>query len=170
MFSPISCATAAVGAATARTHRATAGRDVDVVPSTQAGDELAAAILVACGRPEGLRVLVAQADLASSDVGRALRAAGVDVVEVTAYATTIADRSAAAASMESALAADAVLFASGSAVHGWVTSFGRRTPPVAIAIGPATAAVAHEIGLNIGGTAADHSLEGLVTELERHLV
>ncbi|MDX2379442.1 MAG: uroporphyrinogen-III synthase [Acidimicrobiia bacterium] len=161
---------AAVGAATARVLRAAAGRDVDVVPSTQLGDELAAAILLACGGSAGLRVLVAQADLASSDVGRALRAAGADVVEVTAYATSIADRSSAAPLMNSALAADAVLFASGSAVHGWVNSFGRRTPPVAIAIGPSTAAVAREMGLDIGGTAADHSLEGLVTELERHLV
>ncbi len=159
---------AAVGAATARVLTQTAGRPVEVVPSTQRGEELAAAILAAGGVATHGRVLVAQSDIASSDVGRALSAAGYSVEEVAAYATSIVDGS--TDHPESHPAADAVLFASGSAVRGWVAVYGRSTPPVVVVIGPSTGAVAREIGLDVTGTAADHSLEGLVSELEVHLV
>jgi uroporphyrinogen-III synthase len=121
----------------------------------------------------GVRALVAQADLAAGDLGEALRAAGIEVVEVTAYSTSIATGPVApgtgATDAESTPAADAVLFASGSAVRGWVAAFGRQTPPVVVVIGPSTGAVASELGLDITGIAADHSVVGLVTELEAHL-
>ena len=45
-------------------------------------------------------------------------------------------------SNDAALAADAVLFASGSAARAWAATFGRRTPPVVVAIGEQTAAAA----------------------------
>jgi uroporphyrinogen-III synthase len=38
---------------------------------------------------------------------------------------------------------------------------------VIVAIGPSTAEIAGELGLKVSGVAADHTLEGLVTELER---
>jgi uroporphyrinogen-III synthase len=156
---------AAVGASTARTLAEASGRAVDVVPSTQRADALATEIRAASAGDIGARALVAQADLAAGDLGDALRAAGIAVVEVTAYATSISSGTSAAGA-ESVVAADAVLFASGSAVRGWVATFGRRTPPVVVAIGPSTATVATELGLDIAGIAADHSVVGLVTELE----
>lgn len=157
---------AAVGSATARELTATSGRRVDVVPESQRAGALAAAIVDAShDAPHGLRVLVAQADLARGELGEVLRAAGHTVVEVTAYRTVIAGSSADTL-MDSVADTDAVLFASGSAVRGWIAAIGNATPPVVIAIGPSTAAVATELGLDLTATAADHSLAGLVDELE----
>jgi uroporphyrinogen-III synthase len=165
---------AAVGLATAREFTATSGRRVDVVPETQRADALAAAIVDASSEVTGgLRVLVAQADLAAGEVSEVLRAAGHTVVEVIAYRTAVAESITApdsASTGESIAAfvvdADAVLFASGSAVRGWISAIGRVTPPVVIAIGPSTAGVVSELGLDLTAVAADHSLEGLVNELE----
>jgi uroporphyrinogen-III synthase len=67
------------------------------------------------------------------------------------------------------LAADAVLFASGSAVRAWVAAFGTSTPPLVVAIGPQTASAAQLVGLKVDLIAADHSLQGLVNSLEHHL-
>ena len=68
-----------------------------------------------------------------------------------------------------ALAADAVLFASGSAARAWVHVFGERTPPVTIAIGEQTAAAAERAGLKISAIAADHSIYGMLVVLSRYL-
>ncbi len=168
---------AAVGSATARELTATSGRRVDVVPEIQRADALAAAIVDASWEEtDGLRVLIAQADLATGELGEVLRAAGHTVVEVTAYHTAVAESatspeaaSGAASIAASVVDADAVLFASGSAVRGWISAVGHETPPVVIAIGPSTAAVVSELGLDLTAVAADHSLEGLVNELEARL-
>ena len=164
---------AAVGLATARELTATSGRRVDVVPEIQRADALAAAIVDASSEvTDGLRVLVAQADLATGELGEVLRAAGLTVVEVTAYRTAVAESitSPEAASIAASVVdADAVLFASGSAVRGWISAVGQVTPPVVIAIGPSTAGVVSELGLDLTAVAADHSLEGLVNELEARL-
>ena len=164
---------AAVGSATARELTATSGRRVEVVPEIQRADALAAAIVDASSEvTDGLRVLVAQADLATGELGEVLRAAGLTVVEVTAYRTAVAESitSPEAASIAASVVdADAVLFASGSAVRGWISAVGQVTPPVVIAIGPSTAGVVSELGLDLTAVAADHSLEGLVNELEARL-
>jgi uroporphyrinogen-III synthase len=68
-----------------------------------------------------------------------------------------------------ALAADAVLFASGSAARAWVEVIGRTTPPVVVAIGPQTAAVAERAGLKVTATSADHSMYGMLVCLEMYL-
>ncbi len=177
---------AAVGSATARSLAEGSGRPVEVIPSTQRAEHLAAAIVAACDDATTMRALVAQADLASGEVGSLLRARGVEVVEVTAYSTISLGTSAGNPPASFAPGhetlpehdvtttltidgADAVLFASGSAVQGWVAAFGAWTPPVAVAIGPTTAAVADELGLDVTGVAADHSIDGLVAEVEAHL-
>ncbi len=172
---------AAVGSATARELTATSGRRVEVVPEIQRADALAAAIVDASSEvTDGLRVLIAQADLATGELGEALRAAGHTVVEVTAYRTAVAESAISpepapevapgvASIASSVVDADAVLFASGSAVRGWISAVGHETPPVVIAIGPSTAAVVSELGLDLTAVAADHSLEGLVNELEARL-
>ena len=71
------------------------------------------------------------------------------------------------AEQRAARAADAVLFASGSAARAWVAVFGTVAPPVVVAIGPQTAAGVTTAGLKVTAVAADHSLHGLVDALSR---
>jgi uroporphyrinogen-III synthase len=69
---------------------------------------------------------------------------------------------------DAALAADAVLFASGSAARAWAATFGQRTPPVVVAIGDQTAAAAVRAGLKISAISADHSVYGMLVTLSRY--
>lgn len=153
---------AAVGTATARVLADRAGRPVDLVPDTQISAALADAFNRVATSPQ--RVLLALADRASPVLEDALVAAGHVVTSVVAYRTVAQqpDRTAIAH-------ADAVLFASGSAVESWIAAVGPSAPAVAVAIGPSTAATAERLGLKLSGIATDHSLDGLVTELERQL-
>jgi uroporphyrinogen-III synthase len=154
---------AAVGRATSRAFEELSGRSADVVPGDQRADALADAIVEAAGGETG-SLLLAQADLAADTLAQRLRAAGFDVSPVIAYRTFAAAPDAASPD------ADAVLFASGSAVRAWVEAYGTSTPGAAVAIGPSTAAVAAEVGVDLAGVASRHSLDGLVDELERLLV
>jgi uroporphyrinogen-III synthase len=157
---------AAVGTATARELASRCGRPVDLVPTVQRADALVAAFADRTRSPQ--RVLIAQADIAAPALADELRAAGHDVTVVIAYRTVSAelDRS---AELEVARA-DAVLFASGSAVESWCRRFGTVSPPVVVAIGPSTAAAADRFGLKLSAVSTDHSLDGLVTELEHVVV
>ncbi len=151
---------AAVGTATARVLRQESGRPVDLVPDVQRADGLAEAFAAESLVPQ--RVLIAQADIAPPTLADALRRDGHDVTTVTAYRTVPREPDPGAASD-----ADAVLFASGSAVESWCRAFGPTGPPITIAIGPSTAAVADRFGLKLAAVSTDHSLDGLVDELER---
>jgi len=153
---------AAVGTATARALAAGAGRPVDLVPDVQHAAALAETFNRQATAPQ--RVLLAVADRASGLLADELRAAGHSVTSVEAYRTI-----AGTPDREAIEHADAVLFASGSAVESWVAAVGASCPAVAVAIGPSTAASAERLGLKLSGVATDHSLDGLVTELERQL-
>lgn len=152
----------AVGTATAQTLAALADRDVDVTPAVQTGAALAAALDQVAADP--MRALVVQADRASSTLVDRLRAAGHDVTVCIGYRTVLLE-------VDRAIVADAdaLVLASGSSAESWVASVGLETPPVVVAIGPATADAARRFGLKISSVAADHSLAGLVSELERQL-
>jgi uroporphyrinogen-III synthase len=158
--SPTRPMVAAVGTATA----AALGVPVDLVPDVQTADGLAGAF----GHGAGAALIVGpeqrRADRGrQSPVHRALAAQGWTVTAVEAYRTVpIAPSS---GDLLRVLSADAVLFASGSAVRGWVDVFGTQTPAVTAAIGPSTAQVAGENGLKIDIIATDHSLHGLVDSL-----
>ncbi len=154
---------AAVGGATARVLEAGTGRAVDLVPSVQRAAALAAELVQRAG-PAPQRILVAQADRAGSELVDHLTAAGHRVTAVVAYRTRLV-----APNPDAIEGADALLLASGSAAQAWFDTFGASLPPIVVAIGPTTAAVADELGLKITSTATDHSLGGLVTELERIL-
>ena len=112
----------------------------------------------------GQRFLVAQGDRADDTLVAGLRRAGHPVTAVVAYRTVlrVPDRRAIDG-------ADAVLFASGSAAAAWFDAFGTVVPPVVVSIGPTTTGMAQRLGLKVTSTAADHSLDGLVTELVRIL-
>lgn len=158
---------AAVGGATARRLELLAGRPVDLVPGRQRADALVEEFIRANHDPQ--RVLVAQADRAAPTLVDRLVSAGHDVTAVVAYRTRV--RTPDVVDRESISAADAVVFASGSAAQGWADAFGdgaaEALPPVVIAIGPTTADVAARFGLKITHVAADHSLAGVIDVLIR---
>lgn len=152
---------AAVGSTTAAALRER-GWPVDLVPERQSGADLVAAMPAGVGE-----VLVVQAEGAERVVADGLAASGWTVSVVRPYRTVpvvpTADERAAA------LAADALLLASGSAARSWHAAFGAVVPPVVVAIGPQTAEAARAVGVRVDAMAAEHSLDGLVAELERHL-
>jgi uroporphyrinogen-III synthase len=154
---------AAVGSATARELESRCGRSVDLVPAVQRAEALVTEFVERETSPR--RVLIAQADIAAPTLADGLRAAGHDVTVVTAYRTVTPEIDP-SAELEVARA-DAVLFASGSSVTSWCGRFGTVVPPIAIAIGPSTAEAAERFGLKLSAVSTDHSLDGLVTELER---
>lgn len=151
---------AAVGTKTAAELESLAKRPVDVVPALQTGAALLAAMPDPGDRP---RVLLAQADRAGTELADGLRERGYDVSAVVAYRTAL--RRPKADELRAALTADAVAFASGSAVQSWVDAIGFRSPRVVVAIGPSTAGFAQKLGLRISHVAADHSVPGLVREI-----
>ena len=152
---------AAVGSTTAAALRA-AGIGVDLVPVVQSAEGLADEFPAGEGR-----VLVIQAVDADPLLAAALTERGWTVTAISPYRSRPAVPPAGV--QLAALAADAVLFASGSAARAWVAVFGDAAPPVAIAIGPKTADAAAAVGLKISLVAADHSLSGMVAALERFL-
>jgi uroporphyrinogen-III synthase len=149
---------AAVGRATA----AALGRAVDLVPDTSTAHGLVDAFPPGAGR-----VLLLQADRAGDTVRAGLAARGWAVRAVTAYRTLTVPPAPADAAR--AAAADAVVFASGSAVTGWVEAMGTRTPPVVVVIGPSTASVARSRSLQVHAIAADQTLDALVVALQSAL-
>lgn len=150
---------AAVGTATAAVlDDALRPHHVDLVPDRQSSDGLVQSFPSSVGAG---RVLLTNAESAGADLVDGLRDKGWQVEQVAAYRTVA--RPPSAGELLRALAADAVLFASGSAVRAWSDAFGTATPPIVIAIGPATAAVAAEFALKVDAVATDHSLGGLVS-------
>ena len=64
--------------------------------------------------------------------------------------------------------ADAICFASSSAVDSYLDQAGEAgagTPPIVACIGPATAATARSRGLEVSAEASEHTLDGLVGAL-----
>lgn len=145
---------AAVGAATA----AELGRAADLVPRRQ----IAEGLLDEFPRGPG-RVLLVQADRARRVLAEGLAARGWIVDAVVAYRTVPAEVTSVPAEVHDA---DAVTFTSGSTAEAWAGRFGSWTPPIVVAIGPATARAAADAGLKVTHVAADHSLDGLIAALE----
>lgn len=156
---------ATVGTKTAQVAERLAGSAVDVVPERQLAVELVAAMPPVDGPAP--RLLLAVADRADPATADALRRRGYDVTHVTAYRTLL--RRPTWQERRAALAADAAVFASGSAATSWAEAIGTELPPAAISIGPSTTAAATEAGLTITATATDHSIDGLVETVIRTL-
>lgn len=154
---------AAVGASTARTLTAFASRAVDLIPAVQTASALAIELIGISG-DQHCRFLVAQADIAADTLVETLRTAGHEVTSCVAYRTTLRPPD-----VDAIEGADALLLTSGSAAQSWVDAVGSDSAGIVVAIGPSTAQTAGELGLKVSGVAADHTLEGLVTELERQV-
>jgi uroporphyrinogen-III synthase len=142
---------AAVGRATADEI----GASVELIAQRQIAEGLLADF------PSGVgTVILAQAEGARPELERGLGELGWHVEAVPAYRTI--SRPPTDAERAEVIDADAVLFASGSAVWAWVEAFGTTVSPPVITIGPATAEVAVRLGLKVDAIATDHSLNGLV--------
>lgn len=154
---------AAVGGATARALLAR-GVEPQLVPAVANGLALANALPDARGK----RVLLVRATAAAVDLPTRLRARGAEVDEVAAYRTIEGPESSAeplqAALADSELAA--VVFASGSAVRGFVALGGTAALP-AITIGPRTTAVARQLGFRVIAEAEKQSVEALLEAIVR---
>lgn len=153
-------AVAAVGTATA----AVLGR-CRLVPSVQSAVGLLAEM--PAPPPGGGRVLVVHAVDAAPTLVDGLVEMGWSVTAVSPYRSVTAHPPARA--QIAMLAADAVLFASGSAARAWAEVFGASTPPVTVMIGPQTATDACAVGIAATIVADDHSVVGMVDALMRVL-
>jgi uroporphyrinogen III methyltransferase/synthase len=152
---------AAVGPATAGALRS--GYVVADLVSAKAS---AVALAEALGAPTGRgRLLFARATEAMPQLPKTLRSAGWTVDEVEAYRTVIAGPSDGATpeAIDRGARADAAVFASASAVRGFVTLLaGRRLPVSAVCIGPSTASEADAVGFEVITVAREASDSGLL--------
>jgi len=145
---------AAVGTATARAF----AHDVQFVPSSANGASLAEEFPVTTGK-----ILVVQAQETSGDVLRILQDRNMRADGVAAYKTVHCALT--ELQVDEIQKADAVLFASGSAVRSWCK---QATPAVngkVVVIGEPTQRVAADCAMTIGAVAQDASTAGVVAVL-----
>ena len=162
---------AVIGDGTAAAFHRWTRRHPDLQPATFTTAALARAF------PRGTgRVLCARADIAPEGLEAALERKGWDAERVDAYRTIFATsfpREARDAFRRGDV--DAVTFTSASTVRGFVNASGPEAtaasgrPPKVVAIGPVTAAAARTAGLRPAAVARPHTVEGLVSALERAL-
>jgi uroporphyrinogen III methyltransferase / synthase len=156
---------AAVGPETAKALRAR-GVEPAHVPDTADGADLGKTL----PDVEGRRIALVRASAAATDLPDILRRRGASVAEVTAYRTVEAPPGS-AHPLRTALAdpdLGAVVFASGSAVRGFIELGGRPHLP-AITIGARTTARARELGFRVIAEAGTQSVAGLADAVARAL-
>jgi uroporphyrinogen-III synthase len=146
---------AAVGEATARS----VGTPVALCAEPARSDVLAQQF------PEGSgSVLVVQGNLADNQFSDDIEAKGWTVTRVVAYRTVHLRPT--KEMMLPALSADILLLASGSAATAWFDAFGASTPPYVVVMGPSTAKVAGNLGLEVSAIASEQTLDSLIETAE----
>lgn len=149
--------------------------DVDVMPKEYVGEALVEA-LCAFESMENLKVLVVTGDRNRDVVVKGLEARQAIVDQLPVYAT--ADVSAAASAVAEEFrqgGADAILFASGSAVESFMkqaSTLALRAGakrPVAGSLGPVTSDVMRRSGLPVDFEAAEATMDGLVAAVVKRL-
>jgi uroporphyrinogen-III synthase len=155
---------AAVGDATAGMLREV-GLEPDLVPETYTTAALGAAF------PSGRgRLLLARADLATSELEAVLRTKGWTPLRVDAYRVrsvhALPERTVSAL-REGRV--DAVTFTSPSTVDGFVRVAGQPSGLAVVCIGPVTAAAAEAAGYRVDEIADPHTSEGLLQAVARAL-
>jgi uroporphyrinogen III methyltransferase/synthase len=113
----------------------------------------------------GARVLLPRAAAGRDVLPEGLAAAGWEVDAVTAYRTV--GVSLTGSEREAVAAADAICFASASAVGAFLAAAGDpgTLPPVVVCIGPTTAAAAEAAGIKVTAVAEPHTIPGLIAAL-----
>ena len=154
------------------------GVTADVIAKEHRGEALAAEVLAAMGSVAGAgapRVLLARAEVARDVVPDALRAAGCEVDVVSVYKTRSPPRPLleALSSLLEGGEIDAVTFTSSSTVEHLCDALEARAVPLlakttVASIGPITTETARKRGLRVDVTAAEYTLPGLVSALEKH--
>jgi uroporphyrinogen-III synthase len=154
---------AAVGQATAGALRAR-GVVADLVPDESSGASLASAL----PDPSGRRVLLVRASAADPDLPDGLRSRGASVTEINAYETVEGHHDSAAPLREALARPDlaAVVFASGSAVRGFI-KLGGGSSLAAVTIGPRTTSAARAAGFAVVAEAAAPDVAQLAAAVER---
>lgn len=154
---------AAVGDKTAAALRARGIQPAHVPPQANA-----AALADSLPNVEGKRIALVRASAAGDELPEILRRRGATVEEMTAYAT-IEGPAKSEQPMRLALADPglaAVVFASGSAVRGYVALGGTNRVP-AVTIGPRTTTSAREHGFSVVAESSTQSAEGLAAAVAR---
>jgi uroporphyrinogen-III synthase len=157
---------AVIGDGTAAAFMKWAGRKPDLQPATFTTAALARAFPRGAGR-----VLCARADIAPEGLEDTLATKGWTPTRVDAYRTRM-PRTLPPDAREALKSGsvDAVTFTSASTVRGFVGALGTVTgSPKVVCIGPVTAKEARAHGLTVHAVAAPHTMEGLVSALERVL-
>jgi uroporphyrinogen-III synthase len=159
----------AVGTAT-RDLLENRGVKVDRVPARFTGADLAAELTAEHPAPEGL-VVIPSSDIAREELAETLAAARWPVRKVRAYRTSPVPPP--PEELARLAEADAVTFASPSAVKGFLaaagTGFFRQHPRVAaVSIGPVTTRALAPADPPVLIEADPHTVEGLVAALEAH--
>jgi uroporphyrinogen III methyltransferase / synthase len=111
-------------------------------------------------------LLLPQAAGARPELRVGLEGRGWEVDAVEAYRT--AQQAIGHELLEAAGQADAICFASSSAVESYIDQArhaGTAVPPIVACIGPVTAATARSRGLTVSAEASDHTVDGLVNAL-----
>lgn len=147
---------AAVGEATARSL----GTTVSLTATPARADVLADMFPSGDGS-----VLLVQGNLADAVLTGGISQKGWNVQQVIAY-RTVQLRPAPEVAQD-AVSADVLFLASGSAASAWFDAFGTHTPPIVVAIGPSTAKVASNLGLDVTAISPDQSLESMIETAER---
>jgi uroporphyrinogen III methyltransferase/synthase len=156
---------AAVGPATAEAliaYRVVA----DLVPSRYLAEGLLESFPPPRPTAATRAVFLPQAAGARDELRRGLAEAGWEVDAVEAYRTV--PRPIERVVLEAAGRADAICFASSSAVDSYLDQAGEAgstVPAVVACIGPVTAATARRRGLQVSAEASEHTLDGLVAAL-----
>jgi uroporphyrinogen III methyltransferase/synthase len=128
----------------------------------------AAALAESLPDVKGKRVALVRASAAGSNLPERLRQRGATVQEVTAY-TTLEGPLSSAQPLRAALADPglaAVIFASGSAIRGYMALGGTNQVP-AVTIGPRTTLSAREHGFQVIAEAETQSAEELAAAVAR---
>ena len=155
---------AVVGAATAEAARSHLGR-VDLVGRGGTAASLGATLARDGDLARRPRVLLALAANAGDTLERALTAAGARCTRFDVYRTIPAPPAATKRAM-SALRADNVIFASPTAVVGFVQQVTVDVPIKVYTIGPSTSAAARNAGLTVTAEAREPSLEGILESMQ----
>lgn len=148
---------------------------IECMPKVATAEALADA-LIETGSLDSAKILVITGNLNRDDLVIKLEAAQAIVDKLQVYKTEMTDLSAEpAAAAFRARGADAILFASSSAVQSFVDQAGalkleqKATRPLAGSIGPQTSETMKKLGMPIDFTAKTPSLDALVEALVKKL-
>jgi uroporphyrinogen III methyltransferase/synthase len=151
------------------------GLRADLVAKEHRQEALAASLTAALAGAEKTRVLLARAEIARDVLPDTLRAAGCEVDVVAVYKTRAPPRpllGALSALLEGG-ELDVVTFTSSSTVDHLCDALEARAAALlaktcVASIGPITTEAAEKRGIRVDVTAAEYTIVGLVTSLEKH--